>query len=162
MADVGCGTGRITGYLAGLGIDVVGIDLSPGMVAVARDAHPSLRFEVGSMDALDLADEAVAGVLAWYSIIHMPPDGLSTVVAELRRVLAPGGYLLLGFQAGADEHRELTHAYGHAVECDAWLHSPDSVAAVLEDAGFVIEARLVREPTGQERRPQASLLAHRS
>ena len=110
------------------------------------------------MTALDLPDGSVAGVLAWYSIIHTPPEGLPAVVAELRRVLAPGGHLLVGFQAGADEHRSMTHAYGHDVECDAWLHSPDTVAALLDDAGFVVDARLVREPTGRERRPQASLL----
>ena len=75
VADVGCGTGRLTAYLDGLGIDVVGIDLSPGMIAVARRAYPALRFEVGSMTALDLPDGGVAGVLAWYSIIHTPPDG---------------------------------------------------------------------------------------
>ncbi|MBO3086029.1 class I SAM-dependent DNA methyltransferase [Cellulomonas fengjieae] len=161
VADVGCGTGRLTAYLAGLGIDVVGIDLSPGMIEVARGAHPGLRFEVGSMTALDLPDESQAGVLAWYSIIHTPPHGLRAVVAELRRVLAPGGHLLLGFQAGHDEHRAMTRAYGHEVSCDAWLHAPDTVAALLEAAGFVIDARLVREPAAGERRPQASLLASR-
>lgn len=159
VADVGCGTGRLTAYLAGLGIDVVGIDLSPGMVAVARRAYPGLRFEVGTMTALDLPDASRAGVLAWYSIIHTPPQGLPEVVAEVRRVLAPGGHVLLGFQAGADEHRSMTHAYGHTVACDAWLHAPDTVVQVLEDAGFVVDARLVREPAGRERRAQASLLA---
>jgi len=159
VADVGCGTGRMTAYLDGLGIDVVGIDVSPGMVAVARRSYPSLRFEVGSMAAHDLPDGGLGGVLAWYSIIHTPPEGLPAVVAELRRVLAPGGHLLVGFQAGADEHRSMTHAYGHEVGCDAWLHAPDTVAALLGDAGFTVDARLVREPAGHERRPQASLLA---
>jgi len=161
VADVGCGAGRMTVYLDGLGIDVVGIDLSPGMVEVARRTYPSLRFEVGSLTALDLPDGGLAGVLAWYSIIHTPPEGMPAVVAELARVLSPGGHLLLGFQAGADEHRAMTHAYGHTVDCDAWLHAPDTVAAALEDAGFRIDARVVREPVGGERRPQASLLARR-
>jgi len=161
VADVGCGAGRMTAYLDGLGLDVVGIDLSPGMVAVARRSYPSLRFEVGSLAALDLPDSGLAGVLAWYSIIHTSPDELPAVVAELVRVLAPGGHLLLGFQAGADEHRAMTHAYGHTVACDAWLHSPDTVVGLLEAAGLVVDARLVREPVGGERRPQASLLATR-
>ena len=162
VADVGCGTGRLTAYLAGLGIDVVGIDLSPGMIEVARQTYPTLRLEVGSMTALDLADGAVAGVLAWYSIIHTPLGGLPAVMSELHRVLTPGGHLLLGFQAGHDEHRAMTHAYGHEVSCDAWLHAPDTVTGILAAAGLVVEARLVREPTGHERRPQASLLARRA
>ena len=129
------------------------------MIAVARRAYPALRFEVGSMTALDLPDGSVAGVLAWYSIIHTPPEGLPAVVAELRRVLAPGGHLLLGFQAGADEHRSMTHAYGHDVECDAWLHSPDTVVG----APGVRRVRRRRPPGPRARRagtpPQASLLA---
>ena len=75
--------------------------------------------------------------------------------------MTPGGHLLLGFQAGDDEHRSMTQAYGHAVGCDAWLHAPDTVAALLTEAGFEVDARLVREPRDRERRAQASLLAHR-
>ncbi|MFE9404030.1 class I SAM-dependent methyltransferase [Streptomyces sp. NPDC006530] len=49
---MGCGTGRITAHLRELGLDVFGIDLSPGMVEVARRDHPGLRFDVGSMTDL--------------------------------------------------------------------------------------------------------------
>ena len=100
VADVGCGTGRVTALLAGLGLAVSGIDLSPQMVATARREHPGLRFEVGSMLDLDLPDGALGGVLAWYSTIHVPDGRLPDAFAEFRRVLAPGGYVLLGFQAG--------------------------------------------------------------
>ncbi len=55
VGDLGCGTGRVTAHLRGLGADVFGVDLSPGMIAVAREAYPGLRFDVGSMAALDLA-----------------------------------------------------------------------------------------------------------
>ncbi|WP_083472021.1 class I SAM-dependent methyltransferase [Kibdelosporangium phytohabitans] len=79
VADLGCGPGRITGYLAGLGLEVFGVDLSPAMVEVAQRVHPRLRFEVGSMSALTLADASLAGVVAWYSIIHTPPTTESSV-----------------------------------------------------------------------------------
>jgi SAM-dependent methyltransferase len=65
VADVGCGPGRVTGYLNGLGLPVFGIDLSPEMIAVARRTYPDLRFEVGSMLRLDLPDAALGGVLAF-------------------------------------------------------------------------------------------------
>lgn len=89
LADVGCGTGRVTGFLHGLGADVFGIDLSPGMLAAARRDHPELRFEEGSMLALDLPDGGLGGLLAWYSTIHVPDGQLPGVLAEFFRVLAP-------------------------------------------------------------------------
>lgn len=51
-----------------------GIDLSPQMVVVARQEHPGLRFEEGSMLALDLRDASLGGLLARYSTIHIPDE----------------------------------------------------------------------------------------
>ncbi|TDQ01344.1 class I SAM-dependent DNA methyltransferase [Labedaea rhizosphaerae] len=161
VGDLGCGPGRITGYLAARGLDVFGVDLSPGMVAQARQDHPGLRFEVGSLAALDLADGALAGALAWYSLIHTPPERLAPVVAELVRVLAPGGRLLTAFQVG-DERRHLSHAYGHDITLDAYRLRPEFVAGLFADAGLVVEAQLVRAPDANEKSPQAYLLARKT
>jgi SAM-dependent methyltransferase len=161
VGDLGCGPGRLTGHLASLGLDVFGVDLSPGMVDAARRAHPGLRFEVGSLAALDLEDGSLAGALAWYSLIHTPPAELPPVVAELARVLAPGGRLLTGFQVG-DERRHITHGYGHDVSLAAYRLPPDFVAELCAAAGLVVEARLVREPQPPyEKTPQAYLLARK-
>lgn len=113
VADVGCGTGRVTEYLHGLGrgLDVFGVDLSPRMLAVARQEHPGLRFEEGSMLALDLPDTSLGGLLAWYSTIHVPDEELPRVFAEFHRVLAPGAHVQLGFQVG-DEPLRMTEALG--------------------------------------------------
>ena len=100
VADLGCGPGRVTAHLDSLGLSAFGVDLSPGMVEVARRTYPGLRFDVGSLAALDLADAGLGGIVAWYSIIHTPPELLPEVFAEFDRVLAPGGHLLLAFQAG--------------------------------------------------------------
>src|SRR6478609_10480393 len=72
VGDLGCGPGRIAGHLASLGLEVVGVDLSPRMVEVARREHPGLGFEVGTMAALPFGDAELVGALAWYSIIHTP------------------------------------------------------------------------------------------
>jgi trans-aconitate methyltransferase len=72
VAGVGCGPGHVTAHLHELGVDAFGIDLSPVMVEVARRDHPGLRFGVGSMTDLNLADASVAGLLAWWSLIHVP------------------------------------------------------------------------------------------
>ena len=158
IADLGCGTGRITAHLGSLGVDVFGIDLSPAMVDVARRTHPHLHFDVGSITALDLSDAAAGGVLAWYSTIHTPPQDLPGVFAEFSRVLAPGGYLLVGFHVG-DGHRPRTVAYREQASVDAYDVTPARVADLARQSGLVIHTQLVRAAQGREGRPQASLIA---
>ncbi len=164
VADVGCGPGRITAYLHERGVPAFGIDLSSQMVTVARQNHPELRFDQGSMLALDLPGGSLAGLVAWYSIIHTPPAELPSVLAEFRRVLAPGGRLLLAFQVG-DDRVHLDHGYGLAFSLDAYRLVPDRVCEVLADAGFTVVMRLLREAVPiwaggpVEKTPQAYLLA---
>jgi ubiquinone/menaquinone biosynthesis C-methylase UbiE len=161
VVEVGCGPGRITGYLHSLGLDISGVDLSPAMISVARGRHPEVSFSVGSMTALEVADGSLAGLVAWYAIIHTPPAVLPEVFAEFRRVLRDDGWVVLAFQVG-DERVEVRQAYGHEISADAYRLPPDRVASMLADAGFTVEARLVREARESvppEKTPQAYLLA---
>ncbi|TWF73192.1 class I SAM-dependent methyltransferase [Kitasatospora viridis] len=159
VADVGCGPGHITAHLHESGLDAFGIDLSPAMVDLARRDHPGLRFQVGSMTDLDLADESCAGLLAFWSLIHIPDDAVPTVLAHFRRVLRPGGPLLLGFHVGT-ESRLKTEGYGgHPMKVHIHRRHPDRVAAWLRDAGFTVEAHLLTDPDGSA--PGALLFARR-
>jgi SAM-dependent methyltransferase len=97
VAEIGCGPGRITAHLASLGLEASGVDLSPGMIEQARRRHPHLPFSVGSMTALDLPASSLDGLIAWYSVIHVPPSRHRGVYAGFHRVLRPGGLVLLGF-----------------------------------------------------------------
>lgn len=147
VADLGCGPGHLTAHLRALGLDVSGVDLSPEMVALAGKAHPDLRFAEGTMTALDLADGSLGGILASYSLIHTPPPELPVVFAEFRRVLAPGGYALLGFFAGDDPEPE---PFDHKVTL-AYRWSPDALMVLLRQAGFHEVGRMRREPHQGER-----------
>ncbi|MFD7665808.1 class I SAM-dependent DNA methyltransferase [Streptomyces sp. NPDC059788] len=163
VAEIGCGTGRVTAHLAGLGLSVFGVDLSPGMLAVARREYPELRFDEGSMLALDMPDDSLAGIVAWYSTIHIPLGQLPQVFVEFHRVLVPGGHLLTAFQVG-DEPLRLEEAFGRRISLDFHRRQPDQLAALLDGAGLPVRARLVREPdTGRfaERTPQAFLMARK-
>ena len=147
-----------------------GADLAPEVlharasahpVRRSHRAHPGPRFDEGSMTALDLPDGALGGIVALYSIIHIPPERLPGVFAEFGRVLAPGGHLLLAFQVG-DERRHLAEWFGHAVSLDGYRWPPDRVAEMLSQAGLVVRARLLREPDeAVETTQRAYLLARR-
>ena len=127
VVDVGCGPGRLTARLQQLGVTAFGVDLSPGMIRVAREAHPRVRFAVGSMNQLDLADGEVGGVLSWWSIVHTPPDELPAVFGEFHRVLAPGGYLMLGFHAGNQRRHKDSGYGGHPMSVDVYRFPPEEV-----------------------------------
>ncbi|MCU1353173.1 MAG: Methyltransferase type 11 [Acidimicrobiales bacterium] len=162
VADVGCGPGRVAAFLAGHGLEVVGVDVSTAMLAVARDAHPGIHFAEGRLTELPVPDAALAGAVCWYSIIHTPPEHLDAVGTELMRALAPEGHVLLAFQAGDGERVHRTEVYGRAVSLTSYRHVPDHVTECLTTAGFEVHARAVREPElAHESTPQAFLLARR-
>ncbi|MFJ4340526.1 class I SAM-dependent methyltransferase [Streptomyces sp. NPDC088915] len=150
VADLGCGPGHVTAHLDGLGLSAFGVDASPAMIELARRAHPDLRFDVGSMAALDIADGALDGVLSRWSVIHVPPGELPAVLAEFHRVLAPGGHLLIAF-SGSEGPSHPTQVFDHAV-APAYRWWPDHLAATLRGSGLAEVARTVREPQPTDRR----------
>jgi ubiquinone/menaquinone biosynthesis C-methylase UbiE len=161
VLDAGCGAGRMSAYLAGRGCLVEGVDLSPGMVAMARRDHPELHFEVGSLSELPCADATFAGVMLWYSIIHTPPIGQPGIFGEVVRVLRPGGYVLVATQSGRGV-RDVAPSYralGFDVVLERHLYTADDVAALLADAGLTEVHRLERPAVGNERDDQAVVLA---
>ena len=145
VCDLGCGPGHVGRYLAERGVEVIGVDLSPGMVALARQLNPGLRFERGDMLALALSDASLAGLVAFYSLIHLERGAAPLALAELARVLAPGGAALLAFHGGEGE----VHAddwLGQGVSVDATLFSPEEMARLMRDAGLTVAEILTRPP----------------
>ena len=164
VADIGCGPGRITAHLHNLGLTVFGIDLSQRMVEVARRTYPHLRFDQGSMTALDLDDGCLGGVVAWYSIIHVPQQQLLDVFAGFYRVLAPGGYLQLAFGVG-DGVIHRVKVGDHLVSLDFHQRQPEDVAKLLRQSGLAVRAQVLRAPDDEgefrESAPQCFILARK-
>ncbi len=101
VLDAGCGTGRVAIELARRGIDVVGVDLDPSMLAVARAKAPHLDWVAGDLATLDLGRTFDVVVLAGNVMIFLTPGTERDVVAALARHLGPGGALVAGFQLRA-------------------------------------------------------------
>jgi ubiquinone/menaquinone biosynthesis C-methylase UbiE len=129
------------------------------MLAIARRHHPDLRFEVGSMTDLDVPDSSVGGLLAFFSVIHVPDEQIPTVFTHFLRVLRPGGLAMIGFHMG-DEHRYKTEGYGgHPMRLYVHLRPIDRMADWLRDAGFTIEAHVLIDP--DDPAPGGIILARR-
>ncbi|GIJ73014.1 class I SAM-dependent methyltransferase [Virgisporangium ochraceum] len=143
VIDLGCGPGHLTGFLRSLGVDAVGVDPVPEFIAHARAAHPDGAYRLGSLETLGAA--GYAGILAWFSLIHLPPSELDGALATLRSVTAPGGTLVLGYfesdEVGPFDHKVTT----------AYRWPTDEISRRLQRAGFAEVDHLHRPADGTHR-----------
>jgi ubiquinone/menaquinone biosynthesis C-methylase UbiE len=146
VCDMGCGPGHIARYLRHRGLtNISGLDLSPEMVEQARRANPDIPFQVGNMLALDLPDQSLAGIVAFYAIVNTPPDSLPIVFREMYRVLQNDGRLLVSFHRG----EEVVHPdelLGQPISMEFFFFRPSEVTKQMEEAGFVIHDVTERPP----------------
>lgn len=155
VLDLGCGPGHWAAYLHSLGADVIGVDVVPGFVAHARATYPGPEFRLGSMTELDIPEHSVAGVLAWYSTIHVPPPDLDQVLAEIRRLLTSSGMLVVGFFDSDDDVVRFDHQVVPAYRWPA-----DTFAQHLAEAGFTELQRLQHQVPERPDRKYAAIAAH--
>ncbi|WP_460362527.1 class I SAM-dependent DNA methyltransferase [Actinocorallia lasiicapitis] len=157
VADVGCGPGHVTGLLRTLGVDAFGLDASAEMVELARRAWPELTFVRGELGALPVADGALGGLLARYSVIHTPVAEVPAIFTEFARVLAPGRHTLVSFFAiEGDGPLEFAHQVAPAFAWPAGI-----VGRMLGEAGLAPVARFVGEGGGRPGFLDGHILARR-
>jgi SAM-dependent methyltransferase len=145
VLDIGCGPGHVARYLSERGVEAGGLDLSPAMVQLARRLNPGMTFTAGDMRALDVADGSLGGIIAFYSVIHIPRPEVQSVLAEFRRALAPDGRLLMSGHGGTGTiHRD--EFLGQPVGFEATLFSLGEIVSLVESAGFWVDDARQRSP----------------
>lgn len=147
VADISCDPGRITPYLHSLGRTTIGIDLSPGMIAVARDELPR------SGSRREPWKPPRSRTSRW-AASSRGTRSFTRARAHNRRTPT------VAFQSG-DETRHITRAYGHDLDLDAYRLSADRVTTLLADSAPAVHSQLLRAPDGSEKIPQAFLLARK-
>jgi SAM-dependent methyltransferase len=145
ICDMGCGPGQIARYLHRQGMQTLGVDLSPNMIAEAQRLNPEIHFHQGNMLSLPDSDNSWGGIAAFYCIIHIPREQIVDALIEMKRVLKPGGILLLTFHIGT-EIKHLNEWWDKPVNLDFAFYLPSEMEGWLKKAGFELEETLVREP----------------
>lgn len=145
VCEIGCGPGQVARYLKDRGVDIHGVDLSEEMVRNASRLNPDISFEQGNMLALRASDNSLAGIVSFYAVIHLQRADVTEALAEMNRVLQPGGHLLISFHEGEGElHRD--EWYGQPVSIDVTLMNGEEMTDYLEAAGFEVDLIVKRQP----------------
>ena len=143
--DLGCGPGQTATYLKGLGIEISGLDLSEKILEQARTIHPEIHFRKGNILELELEDDSIAGVVAFYAIIHFTEEQVGIAFREIFRVLQPGGLFLFTYHIGEDTIR-IEEFLGKKVNIDFMFFTTGFILGCLEDTGFANIEIVEREP----------------
>lgn len=145
-ADFGCGPGQTTRFLYDHGLtNIIGIDLSPAMVDVARKRSPDIKFETGDLLQIAYPPEHLGSAIAFYSIVHFTHDQIRRCFEEVNRVLKPGAEFLLSFHEG-DETMHYDKAHDKEVDIDLYFFKTDDIVALLHETDFNIFEAIERRP----------------
>ena len=142
VLDAGCGPcGHVAGLLAGRGLDVLGVDLSPRCVELARKERPECRFEV--MDQRDV-EGPFDGLVSYYSLHDRPRSVVPGTFAAWATAIRPGGRLLVVAKEG-DADGEIDDPLGTGIRVHWTVHTADGLRAAASAAGFTVDDLTTRE-----------------
>jgi ubiquinone/menaquinone biosynthesis C-methylase UbiE len=143
--DFGCGPGQTAQYLKNLGIEISGLDLSEKILEQARTMHPGIHFRKGNILDLEFESNSIAGVVAFYAIVHFTEGQVGIAFREVYRVLKPGGVFLFTYHIGEDTIH-LDEFLGKKIDIDFMFFTADFIFSCLKNSGFETIEIIEREP----------------
>ena len=142
--DFGCGPGQTTKYLKDLGIEISGLDLSEEILEQARTINPEIHFRKGNILELEFENVSIAGIVAFYAIVHFTEEQVGVAFGEVFRVLKPGGIFLFTYHIGK-ETIHVEEFLGKKVDIELMLFKTDFICRCLKKTGFKIIDVIERE-----------------
>ena len=148
ILDVGCGNGKDCKYILQKGFDINGIDLSKGMLEIAKERVPEGKFEVMDIANITYPDNSYDGIISNCSLFHVPAEELPKTVESFARILKPNGKLLLILQEGLGETM-IEEPYRKGVHIYMNYFSLDQIQNLLREYGFEVN-NVAREEAPNE------------
>ena len=146
IADFGCGPGQTTKFLFDCGVkNIIGIDISSGMISAARRLYPEIKFETRDLLKISYESNYFGSALAFYAIVHFDYDQIRQALNEINRVLKNGGQFLFSFHVG-DETVHFDKAHDKDIDIDLYFFQTNKILELLDDTGFRIIDALERYP----------------
>lgn len=153
LIDLGCGPGQTTKFLFDNGhTNIMGTDLSPEMIKVAKQINPTLHFEQADMLHLKYHDNSFGAAIAFYSIVHFNYQQIRTALKEIKRVLINKGDLLFSFHIG-NNIMHLDNFLDHVVEIDFHFFEVQKIKDIIVETGYEIVDIIERQPYSEFEHP---------
>ncbi len=150
VLDVGCGVGTDVGYLTSKNFKVEGIDLSGKMLEIAKNKHPDAIFRNADMRNLDYQENSFDGILASFSLIHIPKSDVPNTLKGFYKTLKTKGIIYIGIQEGKSEEIFITETFRPSEKIFLNIMSRSELKKLLKDSGFQILRYFGRKPQNSE------------
>jgi ubiquinone/menaquinone biosynthesis C-methylase UbiE len=143
--DLGCGPGQTTKYLQNLGVEISGLDISKKILKQARTIYPEIHFRKGNILDLKFKNNSIAGIVAFYAIVHFTKIQVNKAFKEIFRALQSGGIFLFTYHIG-DETIHVKEFLGRKTDIDFVFFSVNFINSLLNETGFKKIEIIEREP----------------
>lgn len=150
ILDAGCGPGVDAAYMSSKGFKVTGIDLSEGMLEIARKKSPNLTFRKADIRELDFEPNTFDGIVASYSLIHISKEDVARTVEGFYKLLKPEGALYMGIQEGVAEEMFVTEPLKPDEKIFLNIMSAEEIKEILRKVDFTIVKEFARPAENKE------------